>query len=106
MANRISKEIEKNIKKYIEEVKKQYSIDKVIIFGSYAKGEVSENSDIDLAIISPDINDRYDDMAKLMGLTWGIDTRIEPHPIKREDFNSKEDYFVKEIINTGINFVI
>ena len=40
-----------------------------------------------------------------MGLTWGIDTRIEPHPIKLEDYNLKEDYFVKEVINTGISFI-
>ena len=77
----------------------------VILFGSYAKGLDNEDSDIDIAIISPDIKDRYDDMAVLMGLTWGIDTRIEPHPIKFQDYELKEDYFVKEIINSGINML-
>lgn len=103
MANRINKEIEEKIKKYINEVKKRYSVDKVIVFGSYAKGNITNSSDIDLAIVSPDIKDRYDDMAKLMGLTWGIDTRIEPHPIKTEDFNANEDYFIREIQKTGIS---
>lgn len=93
-----------NIKKYIEEVKKEYDLEAVIIFGSYAKGLQDKNSDIDLAIVSADIKDRYDDMAKLMGLTWGIDTRIEPHPIKLEEYELKEDNFVKEIISNGINF--
>lgn len=98
----INVDIKESIMKYIEEVAKKYEIDSIILFGSYAKGNNTEDSDIDIAIISKDFNDIYDDMAKLMLLTWDIDARIEPHPIKSEDFNEKSDPFVQEIINTGI----
>jgi len=98
----IDTEILKSIEKYIEEVSKYYKIDFVILFGSYAKGTNHEDSDIDLAIVSSDIKNRFEDGVKLMSLTWGINTTIEPHPIKTEEFKENETPFIDEIINTGI----
>ena len=103
MAKRIiNKTIIESIQKYIKKISKFYKIDAIILFGSYAKGTEHEDSDIDIAIVSSDFNDIFDDMAELIGMTWKIDTRIEPHPIKKKDFDEANDYFIKEIINTGI----
>ena len=41
-------------------------------------------------------------MAVLMGMTWNIDARIEPHPILQEDFDNVNTPFVKEVVDTGI----
>ena len=98
----INTEIINSIEKFIKEIKKKYNVEAIIIFGSYAKGTESEDSDIDIAIVSADFDDIYDCMAILMGMTWDIDARIEPHPIKKKDFDEVSDYFVKEIIDTGI----
>ena len=57
---------------------------------------------IDIAIISSGFKDIYDDMANLIGYTWKIDTRIEPHPISKEDFDKIATPFVVEVIDTGI----
>ena len=95
-------EVLKSIHKYIDEIKKYYNISSVILFGSYAKGNEQEDSDIDIAIISDDFEDLIDVMADLMGLTWDIDARIEPHPIRKKDYDEVSDYFVQEIIDTGI----
>ena len=48
MAN-IPKNILEIIIKYIQELSKEISIDKVIIFGSYAKNTYNEDSDIDIS---------------------------------------------------------
>ena len=98
----ISKDILNSINEFIEEIKKQYNVTDIILFGSYAKGTENENSDIDIAVILDDFDDIYDCMAKLMGMTWNIDARIEPHPIKKKDFDEVSDYFIQEVINTGI----
>ena len=98
----INKDILKSINEYVEEIRKHYNIVAIILFGSYAKGTEHKDSDIDIAIISEDFDDIYDSMADLMGMTWDIDARIEPHPIKKKDFDEKSNYFVKEIIDTGI----
>lgn len=98
----INKEILNSINKYVKEIKKKYNVSTIILFGSYAKGTENEDSDIDIAIVSDDFEDIYDCMAILMKMTWDIDARIEPHPIKKKDFDEVSDYFVKEIKDTGI----
>ena len=98
----INKEIMESIQKYIEKISQYYKIDTIILFGSYAKGTQNEDSDIDIAIISSDFKDIIDDGAKLIGLTWKIDTRIEPHPITTEDYEKVSNPFVKEVVDTGI----
>ena len=98
----IEKSIMESIQKYIEKISQYYKIEAIILFGSYAKGTENEESDIDIAIVSSDFNDIIDDGAKLIGLTWKIDTRIEPHPITKEDYEKVSNPFIEEIINTGI----
>ena len=98
----IEKDILNTINLYVEEIKKHYNVSTIILFGSHAKGTANENSDIDIAIVSDDFDDIYDCMAILMGMTWDIDARIEPHPIKKKDFDEKSDYFIKEVIDTGV----
>ena len=98
----IDREIMESIEKYIEKISKYYKIEAIILFGSYAKGTQNEDSDIDIAIISSDFKDIFDDMADLIGYTWKIDTRIEPHPISKEDYDKIATPFVQEVIDTGI----
>ena len=98
----INKDIINSINKFIEEIKKHYNVTAIILFGSYAKGTENENSDIDIAVISDEFEDIYDCMAVLMGMTWDIDARIEPHPITREDYEKVSTPLVKEIVDTGI----
>lgn len=98
----INKDILNSINKFIEEIKKHYNITAIILFGSYAKGTETKDSDIDIAVISDDFEDIYDCMADLMGMTWDIDARIEPHPITTEDYEKISNPFVKEVVDTGI----
>ena len=98
----IDSRIMESLKKYIEKISQYYKIEAIILFGSYAKGTENEDSDIDIAIISSDFNDIIEDGAKLIGLTWKIDTRIEPHPITTEDYKKISNPFIREVVDTGI----
>ncbi len=91
------------VQKYVEKVCEKYQIKAIILFGSYAKGIEHEDSDIDIAIVTDDIeNDRFDEEIKLMQLRWDIDLRIEPHIISISDYENDETPFVMEVKNTGI----
>ncbi|MEW6714197.1 MAG: nucleotidyltransferase domain-containing protein [Nitrospirota bacterium] len=90
------------IKKYIQELKKNgILIQEAIIFGSYAKGNPQEESDIDVALVSPSFTgDRFEDRRKIVPLRRKIDGRIEPIPFKPDDFVSGGN-LVDEIKRTG-----
>ena len=91
------------VQKYVEKICEHYKIEAIILFGSYAKGTNNENSDIDIAIITDDFkNDIFDEELNLMKLRRNIDTRIEPHLIRIEDFKNAETPFIQEVIDTGI----
>ncbi len=91
------------IKKYTQEVAHHtIVIDKHYLFGSYASGTASENSDIDVAIVSKDfMGDRFLDRRTLIPLRRKIDRRIEPIPYRPEDF-SESDPLAAEILRNGI----
>lgn len=91
------------VQKYVKTICENYKVYAIILFGSYAKGTEHEDSDIDIAIITDDFeNDIFDEELNLMRLRRKIDTRIEPHIIRIEDYKNAETPFIQEVINTGI----
>ena len=51
----------------------------VYLYGSYSKGTAREDSDIDVAVVVPEVTrDFLKESAKLWLITWDVDTLIEP----------------------------
>ncbi len=90
------------VKRYIEELQNNgIPIQEAIIFGSYAKGYPKEESDIDVALVSPAFTgDRFEDRRRIIPLRRKINNRIEPIPFRPDDF-SEGGNFVDEIKKTG-----
>jgi uncharacterized protein len=86
--------------KYADAVKLKYDFAKVILFGSFAKGNFSEDSDIDIAVILKDYTNYIDTQVDLMRIRRKIDSRIEPHPFREEEFNISNP-LVFEIVKYG-----
>ncbi|MCF6149615.1 MAG: nucleotidyltransferase domain-containing protein [Candidatus Kuenenia sp.] len=65
-------------------------IDKIILYGSQVPGgNPRMDSDIDLAVISPDFGkDRFEEGKTLLQIAWRIDPRIEPIPISSESYEN------------------
>ena len=92
-------------RKYIEFIKKKDpNVKKAYIFGSYIKGTVKEDSDIDLAIIFKNLTDTFDMQVQLMKLRRKFDTRIEPHAFRESDFQISNP-LANEILKTGLEIV-
>jgi len=90
------------VKKYIRELERNnIPIQEAIVFGSYAKGDPKEESDIDIALVSTAFTgDRFEDRRKIVPLRRKIDNRIEPIPFRPEDFEQGGN-LVDEIKKTG-----
>lgn len=81
-----------------------FYIQRVYLFGSYAKGIVDKDSDIDIAVVFKDLPDSFDMQVQLMKLRRKFDTRIEPHPFEESDFNLTNPLAI-EILTTGVQIV-
>lgn len=89
------------VKKYVMLVPKSFGVKRVYVFGSFAKGQAHEASDIDIALVLANLPDFFDAQKRLMQLRRKVDLRIEPHPIKLEDFNASNP-FADELVRTGV----
>lgn len=104
----MDKTINRTIKKYIDLVAKQQpGLISAYLFGSYANNKQRTDSDIDVALVIDNLpdTDRFSTQVRLMILASKIDTRIEPHPISKEDIISNNPFAV-EILRTGIELKI
>ena len=93
----------RNVKSFLDKLRRTgFHISKAYIFGSYARGQEDKWSDIDVAIVSPQIgNDRFEERVRLTELAMSIDDRIEPLPFNLDSF-SDEDPFVRLIKDEGV----
>ena len=85
---------------YAKAVKEKFGKARVILFGSYAKGNYNKDSDIDIAVILKDYEYLNETQLDLMRLRRNIDSRIEPHPFREKDFNINNP-IVNEILEFG-----
>lgn len=86
--------------RYASAVKTKFDSVKIILFGSYVKGNFNQDSDIDIAVILKDYNNLTDIQLDLMRLRRSIDSRIEPHPFRERDFENSNP-IVHEILKYG-----
>lgn len=100
----MSKQIKIEVEKYISALLKAgLRPSKVILFGSYAKGEAHSYSDIDLAVISPNFGkDLRQELMLLSRLTIGVSDSIEAVPFEQNIFDkSKYDPLIGEVKKYG-----
>ena len=89
---------------YAEKVRSAMTVSKAYIFGSYAKGNASELSDVDICFFldSFGTKKRVDIIKELLKLTTGFDdVGFEPVVFSSSELN-KGNPFALEIINSGI----
>lgn len=106
MAARTYKQVEDIVKKYYLLLKSEgYPIEKIILFGSYAKNKQNIDSDIDLAVVLKEyLGDKFETRLKLMKCARDFDAVIEPHPFLLSELN-EADPFLNEILETGKNII-
>lgn len=77
------------VRKYLARVAEAgIAVESGVIFGSCVRGEQTPESDIDLLVVSPDFDGRFEH--RLVDLLWGlrrfVDSHIEPHAVGSRQF--------------------
>ena len=99
--------IGENIKKIVLEfggrLKKQgVPVEKLIVFGSYARGKARKESDVDVCVVSSKFGkDTVDELQFLLKQSWRVDARIEPYPASPKEFKKAASPLIFEIKKFG-----
>ena len=98
-----SEEIFRKINDYINEVVKRLNPRLVILFGSFATGDINEGSDIDILVVANFKEDFLDRIRTLMDVnTFKIP--IEPVGYTPEEFDemkNRKNAFIMEVLEKG-----
>jgi len=72
-------DLDRLIGEFIERVQKSLSVQKIVLFGSYAYGEPHDGSDIDLLVVSEDFKgmDQVERVRLLMGIARQLDAAVD-----------------------------
>ena len=98
-----SEEVFEKVKAYVNEVVKHLNPKLVILFGSFASGDINEGSDVDILVVADFKEDFLQRIGTLMKLnTFGIP--VEPLGYTPEEFEAMKrdgNPFVLEVLGKG-----
>lgn len=94
--------VKRKIKQYLGVLElNNIKVKSAYLFGSYASGNATEGSDIDIAIVTDDFKgDEFDFQLLLMKYARAIDIDIEPHPYLENEF-TRDNPTANEVLSTG-----
>ncbi|MFA6291737.1 MAG: nucleotidyltransferase domain-containing protein [Victivallales bacterium] len=93
----------KKIKMYADVVAREFKPEKIILFGSYAWGNSSEDSDVDLLVVIPKVDNTVSKAVEIRlktGTRFPMDIIVST-PEKISKRISMGDSFMKNIITKG-----
>ena len=100
---RTENQIRAAVREYVRALKAQISVERVILYGSYAAGTARDESDIDIAVLSPDFS-RMSPLEIIQTLAHRMihcDSMLMPVGYTPAEFNDPNNAFAREIARTG-----
>ncbi len=99
-----SEEVFEKIKRYTKRVVEELRPQAVILFGSFARRDVNEGSDVDILVVA-DFKEPFLDRIKvLLDLNDDIGLPLEPIGYTSEEFRKMQEggnLFIQEVLETG-----
>ncbi len=100
-------QIDQLIVRLAETIRREYKPQKIVLFGSYARGRPTEGSDIDLFIVKETDARMVDRFVEVKRLIYDPQLRIPVSPLvytpqELEERLNMGDDFVKEIMSEGM----
>lgn len=104
---RIPAAVKATIERFRVALEREIRVDRLVLFGSYAHGAPDAWSDIDLAVVSPDLGDPRRDVPLLARIRVAIDPALAPVPLTPGQWQSvTPGSLVREIRLTGIDVYV
>ncbi|MGI8884811.1 MAG: nucleotidyltransferase domain-containing protein [Pyrinomonadaceae bacterium] len=95
--------INAQIKSLCRQIVENFNPQKIILFGSYAYGKPTADSDVDLLVVMPYEGNELDQMVKVrrqLKSEFPLDVLVKT-PAQLKERSEMGDFFIKEIIEKG-----
>ena len=104
----MKREMSKRLHIIGNKIKQEYRAERVILFGSHARGNATEDSDIDLLVVARTKERFFERMASIRRLIRDLRDGLPVSPIvltpvELEKRRQAGDPFVREILETGVS---
>lgn len=84
-------ELAEDFRKFREALAREFKVEKLILFGSRARGDHLKDSDIDLVVISPDFRGmHFLERVRRVARLWDGALRLEPLSYTPEEFEQRK----------------
>jgi predicted nucleotidyltransferase len=96
------------VKDFIEDIRELYGeeLEGIILYGSRARGDADEESDIDLLVVLKDFDDFWKEFRKISDLSsevsYTYDVVLSAIPVKKKDYESKMSPLMLNVRREGI----
>ena len=98
--------VKERARRYADDVRKELPVDRVILFGSYAKGTADAKSDVDVCFFLRDYGSlgRFNTILRLMEICFNYHYQdfFEPTAYKTSEIEN-DNPFDNEVLRTGID---
>jgi predicted nucleotidyltransferase len=82
---------QKQIQKMVDRIVKKFDPEKIILFGSHARGDAGPDSDVDLLVVMPVSGSKREKQLEIRALLHGIQLAKDVIVSRPEDFEWRKD---------------
>jgi predicted nucleotidyltransferase len=99
--------VDQRLRVIAEHLRREYGAEKILLYGSCARGEAGPDSDMDLLIIAPSRERFFERMASVLRLSRDLRAGLPLSPVvltpeEVEQRLARGDQFVADILSSGV----
>ena len=91
MATTAETTLETKLGEMVRRIVERFDPERIVLFGSHARGEATEHSDVDLLVVLKDVASKRDKAVEIRGALFGLGVAKDVVVVSCEELNKKKD---------------